>query len=842
MRLIVRVGNMNFPKRVSLSVLAISTFLTPIHIVQAQEKACVAVTEVSGDGQIIWSKSPDIAELVEGAQKLEISPADYKKLCGGEEVVEEASDEKPEDEKEKTEEVEVEEATADEKVDPEKTASSAKSAGFGWGGAALGGLVAAAVGGSGGSSSSSSSTYNSTTEGAYGTEYNAQAGLAFVNALGLNDYGYTGDGVKVGVVDTGIDKTHAEFDGKTIYGQDFASSATGYGFDEQGHGSHVASIIAGERDASGMRGVAYDATLYDYKQDNDGDSGFEGLSSDSAIASVYNQHVTDGINVSNNSWGSGSSNNATTYSEATLRASFPNTITALRAAQSSGTLIVFAAGNETLSEVDYYGGLPYRITELADEWLVVGAVNTSGVEASFNNRCGVAKAFCVVAPGVSIYASQTNGSYTTMSGTSMAAPHVAGVAAALMEKFPSLTTAQIATRILSTASYANLTGRGGETAANSTAAEMEAIFGQGLVNSTAAAAVIGNYIYANGSNLNNGQNLSVSKLSLPAGLPVSTQYQVLGSKFIVFDSFDGARFSVGGDEVFEASHSSIARTYGTTKTIDTHSNTDLSFTSTGQKIVPSKWAPRYIMSGNSNEMAAAEGFWGKTASMLSSQPFVKGQPSTNFIWAHSYGDFAIQPFIQTQDEMASSQSIGSYGASFHLNFSNGLKAVTGYKISNHLFDNGILSDSASAGSAKDFEVGFKQEISPSENLFLRFSNTQIDDIAASDKTFGFKNVTANSWTFGYETQSNIGNFTFGVSSPSQLSNGTVSLMTPSGRTKSGDVLYTETEFAISRDNKMERFIAYQFEQDELSISFGVVEDKYNYGKIGAAKLDISMPF
>ena len=67
-------------------------------------------------------------------------------------------------------------------------------------------------------------------------------------------------------------------------------------------------------------------------------------------------------------------------------------------------------------------------------------------------------------------------------------------------------------------------------------------------------------------------------------------------------------------------------------------------------------------------------------------------------------------------------------------------------------------------------------------------------------------------------------------------------MTPSGRTKSGDVLYTETEFAISRDNKMERFIAYQFEQDELSISFGVVEDKYNYGKIGAAKLDISMLF
>ena len=89
--------------------------------------------------------------------------------------------------------------------------------------------------------------------------------------------------------------------------------------------------------------------------------------------------------------------------------------------------------------MDQWGGMPYRITELDDEWLVVGAVSTSGAEASFNNRCGVAKDFCVVAPGVNIYAANTSskgGGYTQMSGTSMATPHVAGLAAALMEKFP----------------------------------------------------------------------------------------------------------------------------------------------------------------------------------------------------------------------------------------------------------------------------------------------------------------------------------------------------------------------------------------------------------------------
>ncbi len=258
----------------------------------------------------------------------------------------------------------------------------------------------AAIGGGGGGSSSSGVSdgeYRNTISGDYAAEYSAQAGLASVNSLSLNDYGYTGAGIKVGVVDSGIDKTHAEFDGKTIYGKDFASSSSGYGSDENGHGSHVASIIAGERDAFGMRGVAYDAILYDYKTDNDGDNGLEAISSDSNIASIFNQHVTDDIKVSNNSWGLGS--RITSQTESALRASLPNTITALRAAQNNGTIIVFSAGNEGRTQVDYAGGLPYRITELVNEWLVVVAVDTDGVETNYTNRCGVAKDFCVTAVG-----------------------------------------------------------------------------------------------------------------------------------------------------------------------------------------------------------------------------------------------------------------------------------------------------------------------------------------------------------------------------------------------------------------------------------------------------------
>ena len=821
-----------------LTIFSIALIFAPINFLNAQEtanKGCSALTEIGDSGKIIWSTSADVSALVADVQILDIPAPEFHSLCNDNLPTEQATSEPPESEA----------GQADASSAATSTTAPATSAASGGllsssALAPLAGVLAVAGGGGGGSSSSSSGTYSSTVEGTYATEYTAQDGLAYVNALGLNDYGYTGDGIKVGVVDTGIDKTHDEFDGKTIYGQDFASSGTGYGYDENGHGSHVASIIAGDRDASGMRGIAYDATLYDYKQDNDGDSGFEGLSSDSAIASVFNQHVTDSINVSNNSWGGSTMITAT--NEASIRAIYPSTITAMRAAQSNGALIVFAAGNDGNTQVDSFGGSPYLITELADEWLVVGAITTAGVEASFNNRCGVASDFCVVAPGVSIYAAQANGSYTSLSGTSMAAPHVAGVAAALMEKYPSLTTAQIATRILATASYTGLTGRNGETSANSTAAEMVAIFGQGLVNSTAAAAVIGSYTYANGGNLLNGINVNTSKINLPAGLPLSTQNEILSSKFIVFDSFDGARFSLKGSQVFDTSQASTVRAYGNAKIVDTHEEHSFAFNSSSERINPSKWSPRFITTGYSNEMTSADGFWGKSASLFSSSAILQKQASTNFVWSQNIGELTMQPFVQVRDENTSSQSIAGYGASFHLNLFDGMKAVTGLKISNHLFNNGILSDSASHGVTENLEVGFVKDISANDNIFVRFSNTKIQDLTATDKTFGFKDAGSDSWTAGYEARNRLGNFAFGVSKPNQLSDGTASLVTPTGRTKSGDIIYTETKFSLSSDNRLERFMAYNYEKDDFALSFGVVEDRYDFGKIGAAKLDISMQF
>ena len=82
----------------------------------------------------------------------------------------------------------------------------------------------------------------------------------------------------------------------------------------------------------------------------------------------------------------------------------------------------------------------------------------------------------------------------------------------------------------------------------------------------------------------------------------------------------------------------------------------------------------------------------------------------------------------------------------------------------------------------------------------------------------------------------------GVSKANQLSKGTVSLVTPHGRTRTGDMLFTEQNFGVKDDVRLERFFAYKYEFKDASLSFGFVEDKYDYGNIGAAKLNFSMQF
>ncbi|WP_229881683.1 S8 family peptidase [Streptomyces alanosinicus] len=240
--------------------------------------------------------------------------------------------------------------------------------------------------------------------------------------------GYTGKGVKVAVLDTGVDTRHPDLKHQVIAAKNFtaAKDAT----DHYGHGTHVASIVAGTGAASGGRykGVAPDAEILSGKVLDDSGSG-----DDSGILAGMEWAAAQGASVVNLSLG-GPDSPGVDPLEAEVD----------KLSATKGVLFAIAAGNDGPGSVGSPGS--------ADAALTVGAVDKKDKLADFSStgpRAGDgAVKPDVTAPGVDITAAAAKGSvvdhevgekpagYLTLSGTSMATPHVAGAAAILKQEHP----------------------------------------------------------------------------------------------------------------------------------------------------------------------------------------------------------------------------------------------------------------------------------------------------------------------------------------------------------------------------------------------------------------------
>jgi len=252
----------------------------------------------------------------------------------------------------------------------------------------------------------------------------------------------TGDGILVAVIDTGIDHRHPELKSKLWTntgeiprngvdddGNGFVDDVLGWDFvrrngkvkDGNGHGTHVAGTIAAiGNNATGVLGMAYGSQLMDIRAF---DSRGRGWASDMAKAMLY--AVNNGADVLNNSWGGAESG---TVNQAIA------TATAL------GVVVVFAAGNE---------GSAYLGQAANPQVLAVAATQHDGRLANFSNH---GPRLSVAAPGVEILSlrgpnrvggQRVGRRYRVLSGTSMAAPHVSGVAALLLAKRPELTSDEV---------------------------------------------------------------------------------------------------------------------------------------------------------------------------------------------------------------------------------------------------------------------------------------------------------------------------------------------------------------------------------------------------------------
>ena len=248
--------------------------------------------------------------------------------------------------------------------------------------------------------------------------------------------GLTGEGVMVGIIDTGIDYTHPALGGgfgsgyKVIGGYDICNHDADP-MDDNGHGTHVAGIVAGNSEQ--ITGVAPGANLMAFKVlDNEG----SGWTSDvirgieMAVDPDDDPLTDDGVDVINMSLGHSSRNPEDPDCQA------------VNTAFEAGVICVVSAGNDGLDGYESIGA-----PALAHGAIAVGAVEKDRSIAYFSSMgpAGINETIKpdLVAPGVDIASSDLGWLRMTHSGTSMASPHVAGVAALVCEKYPDATPEQI---------------------------------------------------------------------------------------------------------------------------------------------------------------------------------------------------------------------------------------------------------------------------------------------------------------------------------------------------------------------------------------------------------------
>ncbi len=262
----------------------------------------------------------------------------------------------------------------------------------------------------------------------------------------------------VGIIDTGVLYTHPDLaaniwtnageiagDGidndangyvDDVHGYDFANN-DGDPVDDNGHGTHVAGTIgAVGNNGIGVAGVAWTTKIMALKFLGASGSG----STSGAVGAIY-YAVDNGATILNNSWGGGG------YSQTLYDA--------IAYAQAHGVIFVAAAGNAT-SNNDTVANYPSNYA-VANVVAVASTTATDGL-SSFSNYG--ANTVALGAPGSSIYSTYLNNGYATLSGTSMATPHVAGALAVYWDANPNATAAQVIQRLKDTVDpIAALTGR-----------------------------------------------------------------------------------------------------------------------------------------------------------------------------------------------------------------------------------------------------------------------------------------------------------------------------------------------------------------------------------------------
>lgn len=295
-------------------------------------------------------------------------------------------------------------------------------------------------------------------------EYRASAGPVSMNALAAYQRGVSGAGVKVGIVDSGIDVTNTEFPGRIDPASGDMAGSRGVG-DDDGHGTAVAFTLAGRRNGAGTHGAAPEATLVIARVDTPGScgtgptDGVECSFTDDAIARGVDTAVNAGARVVNLSLGGA-------YPSQTL-------LGAIGRATAAGVLIVVSAGNDGRDNPDSFATVANADGIARNLVIVAGSIGTTDAISSFSNRAGNTAGHYLTAVGEQVRAPGLDNQVYLWTGTSFAAPQIAGAVALLAQAFPTMTGAQIVSLLYATARDLGAAG-------------VDATYGRGAIDLTRA--------------------------------------------------------------------------------------------------------------------------------------------------------------------------------------------------------------------------------------------------------------------------------------------------------------------------------------------------------------------
>ena len=431
-------------------------------------------------------------------------------------------------------------------------------------------------------------------------EFRNQPALEQVNAHYAYARGATGEGVTIGIIDSGIDTGHPKFDGKVLpesynvagYNPDYSFCAMrapdgscSFEGGPPSHGTLVGGVMAANRqtDATNgtgsefaVHGIAFDAKLFsvgipfgdppDYYEPIDLSLPGFLSSTDLEFAEISNRlnpSVT-AINLSFGFFG-----NIEDYSETEIRGALPRTLEAIAQAAtpaSERTIYVWAAGNargeahfdgtiEPATSVEIVAGLPVRIPELRGHSVAVVATDQNGEIASFSSRCGIAKEFCLAAPGVELtgplpnaYCPTGSGDcYSSASGTSLAAPIVTGGVALLAQYYrDQLGNDEIVRRMLETANKEGIY------------ADSD-VYGQGFLDLDSATRPVGDTRMLTGQSLSGPSAPgSLSTVSLGPAFGDALSHGLASSEIASFDELDAPFFRPLSDYI-QSNAGAVAR-------------------------------------------------------------------------------------------------------------------------------------------------------------------------------------------------------------------------------------------------------------------------------------------